>query len=233
MEKTLDDKDFKILEIIQNHPTIHHRKLMAIIEDKGILSKTPAAKRIKRMLDNKILAFHYGKEKQYVLSDNQLSEENLYQKTSKLIKILRKELEILDKEFLNYDWEIKSNLPDYLTQMVSNFLEKKSNMQRLARETKLIDMSDAEEIFSDIRQLTEDLPYDNPKQDKRTLAGKTMTSISKKQCEYAKLSESRRKMGASKKRELTSEKLKQINSEITDSYNLLENIRGELKSMKR
>ena len=83
-------------------------------------------------------------------------------------------------------------------------------------------MSDAEEIFSEICKLTEDLSYDDPKQDKHTVAAKTMTGISKKQFEYSKLTDSFSKMGASQKRELTSKKLKQLNSEIVDSYILLE-----------
>ena len=94
MEKTVDDRDLKILQIIEKHPGIHHRKLLAIIEDKKILSKPTATKHIQQMLQNKkILAFYYGKEKQYVLSDNQLSEKYLYVKISKLIKIFKKESE--------------------------------------------------------------------------------------------------------------------------------------------
>lgn len=231
MEKIVLDRELEILKIIGKHPGIHHRELLRIIEDKSLMAKDTATDKIKNLInDKKVFAYKYGNEKQYVLSDGELSQKDLKKKVSDTIKKLKDELESIDKEFDDYDYDIKCNLPDYLVKTLANISKNKSDLLRLAKETKITDMSFAIEVFNEIRDYSENLSIDDIKNKKRSQAAEIMTSLDKMQREYAELTEKRSKMGASKKRKELSQKILKLNSEIVNSYNILEKIRNELKS---
>jgi hypothetical protein len=233
MEKT-EPRELEILKIIEKHPGIHHRLLLKIIEDKSLMAKDTATDKIKNLIEsNKIFAYKYGKEKQYVLSDGELSQKDLKKKVSDTIKKLKFELESIDKKFDDFDYYTKRNLPAYLVETLVSLSETKSDLIRSAKETKITDMSDAIEIFNEIRGYAENLSIDDIKSTKYRESAKIMTSISKMQGEYSRLIEKRSKMGSSKKRNELSQKISQLGSEIMNSYNILGKIRDELKSMSK
>lgn len=235
MEKNVHDRELGILKIIEKHPGIHHRILLKIIHDKDLMAKGTAEKCIKNLIkSNTIVVYKYGKEVQYVLSDGELSEKDLKKKVSYTIKKLIYELEIIDKKFDDFDYYIKRNMPDYLIQTLTRLLETKSNLLKSAKETKLTDMSYAQELFYEIRDLTKNYSIDDKTTwRKRDQAAKTTTHIDKTQREYSKLLEKRSKVGSSKLRSNMNIKLKNLNSDILKSYRTLENIRDELKSMHK
>jgi hypothetical protein len=234
MEKTMSDRELDILKIIEKHPGIHQRKLLKIIADKRLMAKDTAIDKIKNLInDKKIFAYKYGKEIQYVLSDDELSEEDLKKKVSETIKKLKHEFETIDKEFDDYDYFIKRNLPDYLIRILAHISKNKFDLLSRAKETKITDMSDAIEIFDEICAYAENSPIDDIKNGKQHQAAGIMTKIDKMQRECSELTEKRSKMGVSKKRNELSDKISQLNSEIVNSYFTLETIRDKLKSISK
>lgn len=234
MEKIVLDRELEILKIIGKHHGIHHRELLRIIEYKSLMAKDTATDIIKNLIKmNKIFAYKYGKEVQYVLSDGELSQKELKKKVSDTIKKLEDVLESIDKEFDDYDYFIKCNLPDYLVRTLANISKNKSDLLRLAKETKITDMSFATEVFNEIHDYSKNSSIDDIKHEKYSQAAKIMTGIDKMQREYSRLTEKRSKMGTSKKRNELSKQIFQLNSEIVNSYFTLEDIRDELKTMSK
>jgi len=226
------DRELTILKIIGKYPEIHHRELLRIIEDKGKMASVTAGKTIKNLvIKKKIFAYKYGKEIQYVLFDGELSEKDLKKKASETLKKLKQEIDIIDKGFDGFDYFVKRNLPDYLVQLLADLLETKSNLLKRAKETKSTDMSYAREIFNEIEDLSHTSISNTLKEKKYEHALETFGRIDKMQKEHFRLQEKRSKMGSSNKRDAVTLKLEKLSTDIAKSYDNLESIRDELKSM--
>lgn len=234
MEKTTDERELNILKIIGKHPEIHHRELLRIILDKSLMAKKTAEKNIKNLLHEKrIFAYKYGKEIQYVLADNELSEKDLKNKVSKTVKKFKFELDKIEKDFDKFDFYFKRNFPDHLSQVLHHLVDEKSHLLRYAKENKHNDMSFALELLDEINKLSKTLPKnDTVIQEKITLSGELVTNIDKSQRKYAELLQKRNNMATSKKRENISQTLRLMNDDLSKLYYSLEKIRDDLKNYR-
>lgn len=232
MEK-LSNRELEILKIIEIHAGIHHRNLLKIIQDKGLMAKKTAERNIKSLIEKKrIDSYKYGKEKEYVISDGESNEKNLKKKVSTTIKKLKHELEKIDDEFDDFDYLTKRNFPQYLTRLLKDLVKMKKDVIRFAKQEKLTDTSYFEEILQEIQTLAENNSTIDDIQNKKRSADEIMTALSRITNEYAELTIKRSNMRTSKKREELSHKLERMYSEKSDFQQKLEAIRDELKSMK-
>lgn len=232
MEKTIDERELSILKIVGKHPEIHHRELLKIILDKSWMAKKTAEKNIKNLLKEKrILSYKYGKEIQYVLADNELSEKDLKKKVSKTVTKFKTELDNIENDFDKFDFYVKQNFPDYLSRTLNHLVGQKSDLLRYAKENKLTDISFAQELLDEIHELSKNYSKDELIEEKITQSRGTITSIDKMQRRHAELLQKRSKLGSSKKRDEFTQKIQQLGADIPKLYTLLENIRDEIKSL--
>ena len=177
--------------------------------------------------EKRILPYKSGKEIQYILADNELSEKDLKKKISKIISEFKIELENTENDFDKFDLRAKQNYPDHLFETLNHLIETKSHILRFAKESKHTDISYAKELMDEISNVSK-----NPskyEQEKIIQSRKIVTQIDKLQRQSFELCQKRDKLGTSKKRDELTQKIRQLNSDISKLYGSLTKIRDDVK----
>jgi hypothetical protein len=229
-EKETSDKKLEILKVIERHQHIRHKNLITIIvTQKKLMAKKTLEKYIRELEDEKrISGRKFGKEKQYVLRDNELTESELEEKFLLASGKLKKEIETLEKSFNKFELYTKRNLPDYLYGILQDLQETVNYTRRRAKEQKLTDMSEEYELHHEIIELDKKIPPEDPRCYSSVKSGEIVAQISKLKNEYVKLDTKKNNMKISKKREEISNKMKENSSLITKLFLNLVDIKKSL-----
>lgn len=163
-EDTPEDKKIHILKIIEKYPSIHHRELLRKILKAGLMAKATAEKYIKELEQEKqIIGHRYKKEKDYLLSAGNSTEEQLEEQFKIWLDKIKKEINKIETDYKKYSYYTKYYFVgdlETLHKRISNLHSVRLNEQVRDEMDEMQNMTEESEILDDIIKIIGDSKTD-------------------------------------------------------------------------